>query len=283
MSLHHITVKNFFSNGRRRLRRAAARLNDPERTRRENQKRKEKRRLAALAAAASAANADKNNPRGLGDGNGDSQGKEPPILSPERRALMEKLAVKVQRSVAQKGLAANLATNPGGTLGVGGSSTRTLEGLGNPSGNSKIGTSSGGLLSLSCLSGESITSPNNGGESITSPLFSPSMPYKSTFYSHPYTTVCSKTRSHSSPSAPSTETSNQLYSTLTIEEPYSNQNGELGSIMSCSETEAVPFYNSSSPSHSKFNVWSNEPEQNLHNCYSVNNREEINWQTLLEA
>lgn len=106
-------MKNFFSNGRRRLRRAAARLNDPERTRRENQKRKEKRRLAALAASASAANGDKGGgPSSKGShegGGGDAHSsREPPVLSPERRALMEKLAVKVQRSVAQKGLASGI-------------------------------------------------------------------------------------------------------------------------------------------------------------------------------
>lgn len=100
LGLHHITVKNFFSNGRRRLRRAAARLNDPERTRRENQRRKEKRRLAALAA--SLPGGEKLQNAKTGD-HPEVPAKDPPVvLSPERRALMEKLAVKVQRSVAQK-------------------------------------------------------------------------------------------------------------------------------------------------------------------------------------
>ncbi|XP_042233992.1 uncharacterized protein LOC121874109 isoform X2 [Homarus americanus] len=116
LGLHHLTVKNFFSNGRRRLRRAAARLSDPERTKRENERRKEKRRLTALASALSA-----------GEGKvgaavtstvkvmspqtppADSPPpKETPVVSPERKALMEKLADKVQRSVAQRSLAADL-------------------------------------------------------------------------------------------------------------------------------------------------------------------------------
>ncbi|KAK8734488.1 hypothetical protein OTU49_005839 [Cherax quadricarinatus] len=116
LGLHHLTVKNFFSNGRRRLRRAAARLNDPERSRRENERRKEKRRLAALSSTLS-----------VGEGKmasvvtsssrvtspqmppADSPlPKETPVVSPERRALMEKLADKVQRSVAQRSLAADL-------------------------------------------------------------------------------------------------------------------------------------------------------------------------------
>ncbi|XP_045604266.1 uncharacterized protein [Procambarus clarkii] len=113
LGLHHLTVKNFFSNGRRRLRRAAARLNDPERSRRENERRKEKRRLAALSSALS-----------IGDGKvaavvarvtspqtppADSPPpKETPVVSPQRKALMEKLADKVQRSVAQRSLAADL-------------------------------------------------------------------------------------------------------------------------------------------------------------------------------
>ncbi|KAG0718803.1 hypothetical protein GWK47_051754 [Chionoecetes opilio] len=116
LNLHHITVKNFFANARRRLRRAAARLNDPERTRRENERRKEKRRLAALASAT------QGSPEGKG-GVGSASVKmssprrspsdsppprEPPVVSPERKALMEKLADKVQRSVAQRSLAAEL-------------------------------------------------------------------------------------------------------------------------------------------------------------------------------
>ena len=110
LHLHHVSVKNFFSNARRRVRRAAARLSDPERSRRENCRRKEKRRLAAQAAAAAA------------DGNftveassfsssqktpqGEVTNREPCTVSPQRRALMEKLANKVQRSAAQRNLAA---------------------------------------------------------------------------------------------------------------------------------------------------------------------------------
>ena len=125
LSLHHLTVKNFFSNGRRRLRRAAARLNDPERTRRENERRKEKRRLAALASAAQAGVEGKG---GLGSSSGvksvsprslpaDSPPpREAPVVSPERKALMEKLADKVQRSVAQRSLAADLEHPPPNTF-----------------------------------------------------------------------------------------------------------------------------------------------------------------------
>lgn len=117
LGLHHLTVKNFFSNGRRRLRRAAARLNDPEKTKRENERRKEKRRLAALASAASAGIEGKG---GLGSSGGSKTSsprslpadspppREAPVVSPERKALMEKLADKVQRSVAQRSLAADL-------------------------------------------------------------------------------------------------------------------------------------------------------------------------------
>lgn len=120
LGLHHLTVKNFFSNGRRRLRRAAARLSDPERTKRENERRKEKRRLAALASAALAGGEGKG---GGGVGAGatssikvmaphsppadSSTTKDTPVVSPERKALMEKLADKVQRSVAQRSLAAD--------------------------------------------------------------------------------------------------------------------------------------------------------------------------------
>lgn len=123
LGLHHLTVKNFFSNGRRRLRRAAARLNDPERTRRENERRKEKRRLAALASAAQAGTEGK----GVGFSSGvktasprsqpaDSPPpREAPVVSPERKALMEKLADKVQRSVAQRSLAADLELPPTNT------------------------------------------------------------------------------------------------------------------------------------------------------------------------
>ncbi|CAL4080896.1 unnamed protein product [Meganyctiphanes norvegica] len=120
LGLHHLTVKNFFSNGRRRLRRAAARVQDPERTQRENQRRKEKRRLAAIAAAVNNNNNNNNIERctvssSIGmrsivsstsqDNAMDvNTQKEPPQISPQRRALMEKLADKVQRSVAQRSL-----------------------------------------------------------------------------------------------------------------------------------------------------------------------------------
>ncbi|KAK8384604.1 hypothetical protein O3P69_014282 [Scylla paramamosain] len=124
LGLHHLTVKNFFSNGRRRLRRAAARLNDPERTRRENERRKEKRRLAALASAAQAGADGK----GVGSSGGTKTSsprslpadspppREAPVVSPERKALMEKLADKVQRSVAQRSLAADLELASSNTL-----------------------------------------------------------------------------------------------------------------------------------------------------------------------
>ena len=98
-------MKNFFSNGRRRLRRAAARLNDPERTRRENLRRKEKRKLAALAAAAAARennNVTVPNVSSAETTSENSPVKDSAVLSPERRALMEKLADKVHRSAAQK-------------------------------------------------------------------------------------------------------------------------------------------------------------------------------------
>lgn len=117
LGLHHLAVKNFFSNGRRRLRRAAARLNDPERTKRENERRKEKRRLAAQASAANAAGEGKGGPGSSGGSKTASPRsmqadspppREVPIVSPERKALMEKLADKVQRSVAQRSLAADL-------------------------------------------------------------------------------------------------------------------------------------------------------------------------------
>ncbi|XP_064098786.1 uncharacterized protein LOC135209990 [Macrobrachium nipponense] len=132
LGLHHITVKNFFSNGRRRLRRAAARLNDPERTRRENERRKEKRRLAARASAAALSNGDTNKScSGSGSSSSSSSSssagslaatkssmpttvespppKETTFVSLERRALMEKLADKVQRSKAQR----SLTSDPG--------------------------------------------------------------------------------------------------------------------------------------------------------------------------
>lgn len=129
LRLHHVTVKNFFSNARRRVRRAAARLHDPERSKRENRKRKEKRRLAALSAVASAAGATddaklasstERSKVGLTSAsgarvsstlvNGDNSADTSRLdtsnnVSPLRRALMEKLADKVQRSAAQKSLA----------------------------------------------------------------------------------------------------------------------------------------------------------------------------------
>lgn len=116
LGLHHLTVKNFFSNGRRRLRRAAARLSDPERTRRENERRKEKRRLAARASAAltngehkgsinSISNTKMLSPQATIES---PPPKETPLVSLERRALMEKLADKVQRSKAQRSLATDL-------------------------------------------------------------------------------------------------------------------------------------------------------------------------------
>ncbi|KAK7066361.1 hypothetical protein SK128_027859 [Halocaridina rubra] len=116
LGLHHLTVKNFFSNGRRRLRRAAARLNDPERTRRENERRKEKRRLAAKASAALSSGENKSNNNSLHStkvlsprsSTESPSPKETPFISLERRALMEKLADKVQRSKAQKSLANDL-------------------------------------------------------------------------------------------------------------------------------------------------------------------------------
>ncbi|XP_050713765.1 uncharacterized protein LOC126996891 [Eriocheir sinensis] len=117
LGLHHLAVKNFFSNGRRRLRRAAARLNDPERTKRENERRKEKRRLAAQASAANGGGEGKGGPGSSGGSKTSSPRslpadspppREAPIVSPERKALMEKLADKVQRSVAQRSLAADL-------------------------------------------------------------------------------------------------------------------------------------------------------------------------------
>ncbi|XP_066985670.1 uncharacterized protein [Macrobrachium rosenbergii] len=118
LGLHHITVKNFFSNGRRRLRRAAARLNDPERTRRENERRKEKRRLAARASAAALSNGETTKSSGSSSSAGSLAAtkssvpttvespppKETTFVSLERRALMEKLADKVQRSKAQRSL-----------------------------------------------------------------------------------------------------------------------------------------------------------------------------------
>ena len=109
LSLHHVTVKNFFSNARRRVRRAAARLSDPEKSRRENRKRKEKRRLAALAAAAAAVAkgfvvADGLVVSGTKPQPGEGIQKDQPIISPQRKALMEKLANKVHRSAAQKNL-----------------------------------------------------------------------------------------------------------------------------------------------------------------------------------
>lgn len=116
LGLHHLTVKNFFSNARRRLRRAAARLSDPERTKRENERRKEKRRLAALASA-TMASVEGRPSVSLANTSKVSTPRTPPaespppketVVSPERRALMEKLADKVQRSVAQRTLAADL-------------------------------------------------------------------------------------------------------------------------------------------------------------------------------
>ncbi|XP_037782553.1 uncharacterized protein LOC119578945 [Penaeus monodon] len=116
LGLHHLTVKNFFSNARRRLRRAAARLSDPERTKRENERRKEKRRLAALASA-TMASVEGRGSVSLTNTSKAPTPRTPPadspppketVVSPERRALMEKLADKVQRSVAQRTLAADL-------------------------------------------------------------------------------------------------------------------------------------------------------------------------------
>ena len=103
LRLHHITVKNFFSNGRRRLRRAAARINDPERTKRENLRRKEKRKLAAMAQAAAKENNSTITPHvSSPEPVAEPVVKETTVLSPQRRALMEKLADKVHRSAAQK-------------------------------------------------------------------------------------------------------------------------------------------------------------------------------------
>ena len=107
LHLNHVTVKNFFSNARRRVRRAAARLSDPERSRRENRRRKEKRRLAAIAAAAAAEgqlSSDSAQVTNLTKGPQGEPVKEPSTLSPQRKALMEKLADKVQRSAAQRNL-----------------------------------------------------------------------------------------------------------------------------------------------------------------------------------
>ncbi|KAF2366631.1 Homeobox domain [Trinorchestia longiramus] len=129
LQLHHVTVKNFFSNARRRVRRAAARLTDPERSKRENRKRKEKRRLAALSLASGSRaagasghcptveNAHKNFKSSTSfkmsafeqqynaSGCDEAHLKSTEIVSPKRRALMEKLVDKVQRSAAQKNLA----------------------------------------------------------------------------------------------------------------------------------------------------------------------------------
>ncbi|XP_018022826.1 uncharacterized protein LOC108678845 [Hyalella azteca] len=127
LRLHHVTVKNFFSNARRRVRRAAARLSDPERSKRENRKRKEKRRLAALTAAAWPS-LDMAGNRSLKTSDGsrvpdiqqcsDTSNESPGLtkadqVSPRRRALMEKLADKVQRSAALRNLANSVdATAP---------------------------------------------------------------------------------------------------------------------------------------------------------------------------
>lgn len=113
LGLHHLTVKNFFSNGRRRLKRAAARLNDPERTKRENERRKEKRRLATLASTVPSGGEARtiiNQTRVVPARTPPAESpppRETQVLSPERKALMEKLADKVQRSVAQRTLAAD--------------------------------------------------------------------------------------------------------------------------------------------------------------------------------
>ncbi|KAK3878176.1 hypothetical protein Pcinc_017172 [Petrolisthes cinctipes] len=124
LGLHYLTVKNFFSNGRRRLRRAAAKLSDPERSKRENERRKEKRRLTALASAAIA-----NGDGRTGSINGGTGPKtiatnvpatdspsnsQTQHVSPERKALMEKLADKVQRrsGAVQRSLATDFEMAP---------------------------------------------------------------------------------------------------------------------------------------------------------------------------
>lgn len=120
LGLHYLTVKNFFSNGRRRLRRAAAKLSDPERSKRENERRKEKRRLTALASAALANGHSRVGAISGGMGAKSVAASVPTVdstsnnqaqlVSPERKALMEKLADKVQRrsGAAQRSLAADL-------------------------------------------------------------------------------------------------------------------------------------------------------------------------------
>lgn len=124
LGLHYLTVKNFFSNGRRRLRRAAAKLSDPERSKRENERRKEKRRLTALASAALASGHSRIG--GISGGMGakamapsvpavDSpSNNQTQLVSPERKALMVKLADKVQRrsGAAQRSLAVDLELPP---------------------------------------------------------------------------------------------------------------------------------------------------------------------------